>query len=168
MQTIGTVLLASAPQFGGSCGDHLEPSPSLATAYSYERVSSGLQAEKGRGLDRQANAAERWCATNGHTLNVDLRLSDAGLSAFKGDHLSKGALGRFLDMAQAGDLGAKPTCFCQAGVMGHGSNVTALSVPRSHHNLTSPTQSKWFDNQDLALKPPSLPDSPRHLRDIRP
>ena len=114
MQTIGTVWLASIPQFGGSCGGRLEPSPSLATAYSYERVSSGLQAEKGRDLDRQANAAEHWCATNGHTLNADLRLSDAGLSAFKGDHLAKGALGRFLDMAQAGDLGAEPILLVEA------------------------------------------------------
>ena len=86
----------------------------MATAYSYERVSSGLQAEKGRGLDRQANAAERWCASNGHTLNANLSLSDAGLSAFKGDHLSKGALGRFLDMTQAGDLGTEPILLVEA------------------------------------------------------
>jgi len=86
----------------------------LATAYSYERVSSGLQADKGRGMERQADAAERWCHANGHTLNSDLRLSDAGLSAYKGDHIAKGALGRFLDMAQSGDLGAEPILLVEA------------------------------------------------------
>ena len=65
-------------------------------------------------MERQADAAERWCHANGHTLNADLRLSDAGLSAFKGDHLSKGALGRFLDMAQSGDLGSEPVLLVEA------------------------------------------------------
>ena len=65
-------------------------------------------------MERQADAAERWCQAKGHQLNADLRLSDAGLSAFKGDHLSKGALGRFLEMAQAGDLGPDPILLVEA------------------------------------------------------
>lgn len=65
-------------------------------------------------MERQADAAERWCHANGHTLNADLHLSDAGLSAFKDDHLSKGALGRFLDMAQSGDLSETPVLLVEA------------------------------------------------------
>ena len=86
----------------------------MPIAYSYERVSSGLQAEKGRGLERQANAAEQWSAeSRGLQLNDTLRLSDAGKSAYKGDHL-KGALGRFLEMAQTGQLGEDPILLVEA------------------------------------------------------
>ena len=59
--------------------------------------------EQGRGLESQANDADAWCAAR--DLQIDDSLSDAGVSAFKGDNVAKGALGRFLAMAQAGDLG---------------------------------------------------------------
>ena len=84
----------------------------MPRVFSYERVSSALQAEQGRGLERQASAADSWCAARG--LQIDDGLSDAGISAFKGDNVAKGALGKFLAMAQAGELGDDPILLVEA------------------------------------------------------
>jgi DNA invertase Pin-like site-specific DNA recombinase len=86
---------------------------SPVTAYSYERVSQPQQA-KGQGLVRQSDAAAAWAAQQGLTLDTRLALSDAGRSASKGDHLTKGALGRFLQLAQAGELGSSPILLVEA------------------------------------------------------
>lgn len=86
---------------------------SPVTAYSYERVSQASQA-LGRGLSRQSDAAAAWAAQHGLTLDTRLALSDAGRSASKGDHLTKGALGKFLQLAQTGQLGASPILLVEA------------------------------------------------------
>jgi DNA invertase Pin-like site-specific DNA recombinase len=85
----------------------------MEIAYSYERVSQPQQAT-GRGLSRQSDAAAAWAAQHGLTLDTRLALSDAGRSASKGDHLTKGALGRFLQLAQAGQLGSSPILLVEA------------------------------------------------------
>jgi len=85
----------------------------METAYSYERVSQPQQAT-GRGLSRQSDAAAAWAAQHGLALDTRLALSDAGRSASKGDHLTKGALGRFLQLAQAGQLGSSPILLVEA------------------------------------------------------
>ena len=84
----------------------------MPRVFSYERVSSALQAEQGRGLERQPTATDSWCAARG--LQIDDGLSDAGISAFKGDNVAKGALGKFLAMAQAGNLGNDPILLVEA------------------------------------------------------
>lgn len=84
----------------------------LPVAYSYQRVSSGQQVG-GHGLDRQADAAALWCAATGHQLDQQLVLSDRGRSAYSGRNL-KGALGRFLELAQAGQLGPNPVLLVEA------------------------------------------------------
>ncbi len=84
----------------------------MPRVFSYERVSSALQAEQGRGLERQATAADSWCAAR--VLQIDDGLSDAGISAFKGDNVAKGALGKFLAMAQAENLGDGPVLLVKA------------------------------------------------------
>ena len=84
----------------------------MPRVFSYERVSSALQVEQGRGLERQASDADSWCAARG--LQIDDSLSDAGVSAFNGDNVANGALGRFLAMAQAGDLGDDPILLVEA------------------------------------------------------
>lgn len=84
----------------------------LPVAYSYQRVSSGQQVG-GHGLDRQADAAALWCAARGHQLDQQLALSDRGRSAYSGRHL-KGALGRFLELAQSGQLGHSPVLLVEA------------------------------------------------------
>lgn len=71
-------------------------------AYSYSRVSSGKQTT-GSGLSRQIALAETWAERHGLQLDSSLQLSDAGRSAYKGKHLS-GALGRFLQLAQSGQI----------------------------------------------------------------
>lgn len=82
-------------------------------AFSYERVSSSQQVS-GRGLGRQSDAAQRWADAHGVTLDTSLQLSDRGRSASKGHHLTKGALGRFLQLAQAGQLGTSPLLLVEA------------------------------------------------------
>lgn len=82
-------------------------------AFSYTRVSSGQQVEGG-GLDRQADMATAWCQRNGYELDTKLDLSDKGRSAYKGKHLSHGALGRFLELAKAGQLGEQPVLLVEA------------------------------------------------------
>jgi DNA invertase Pin-like site-specific DNA recombinase len=81
-------------------------------AFSYQRVSSGQQVA-GHGLDRQADTAALWCASNGFRLDQQLQLSDRGRSAYSGKHL-RGALGRFLELAQQGQLGASPVLLVEA------------------------------------------------------
>lgn len=73
-------------------------------AFSYQRVSSGKQAEEGRaGIDRQADAFIGFCQRHGLTPNAD-PLVDRGLSAFHGSHRSRGALGTFISAAEAGRI----------------------------------------------------------------
>jgi DNA invertase Pin-like site-specific DNA recombinase len=77
----------------------------MGNVYLYSRVSSDRQTS-GRGLDRQAELLTSWALAHGHTISP-LDLSDAGKSAFKGAHL-RGALGRFIQMAEAGQLAPDP------------------------------------------------------------
>jgi DNA invertase Pin-like site-specific DNA recombinase len=85
----------------------------MERVFSYERVSSKQQVT-GSGLGRQSGAAQEWAARHGLQLDTTLHLCDAGRSASKGDHLSKGALGRFLQLAQAGQLGTTPLLLVEA------------------------------------------------------
>ncbi|WP_420243879.1 recombinase family protein [Roseiterribacter gracilis] len=62
-------------------------------AISYIRFSSSAQAA-GDSERRQLALAERWCQENGYRL--DETLKDLGRSAFRGDNVKEGALGRFL------------------------------------------------------------------------
>jgi hypothetical protein len=57
---------------------------------------------RGDSLRRQMEAAERWAAENG--MVVDESLTDLGVSAFRGLHRLKGALGRFLDLVAKGQV----------------------------------------------------------------
>ncbi|MFM7549932.1 MAG: recombinase family protein [Cyanobacteriota bacterium] len=84
-----------------------------ARVFSYERVSSVKQAQRGSGLDRQAEAAAAWCHAHRLELDETLTLSDSGRSAFKGEHLG-GALGEFLRLAEAGQLGEDPILLVEA------------------------------------------------------
>lgn len=68
--------------------------------FSYRRFSSGRQAY-GHSLERQVESARRWCVENGYQLDESLALSDLGVSAYKGDNASKGALSGFLAAVEA-------------------------------------------------------------------
>lgn len=58
--------------------------------------------------------AAEWCKQQNLELDTELSLSDAGRSAFKGHHLKRGALGRFIALAQAGALGSEPILLVEA------------------------------------------------------
>lgn len=70
-------------------------------AYSYIRISSKEQ-RKGRGEERQLEAAQAYAAKHG--LDLDDSLRDLGKSGFHGDHIKTGALGRFLELVAAGEI----------------------------------------------------------------
>ena len=64
-------------------------------AFSYVRFSSEKQ-RQGASLERQTEAAKRWAEENGYTLDTVLNMQDLGVSAYKGDNATTGALSGFL------------------------------------------------------------------------
>lgn len=72
-------------------------------AYSYIRFSSPEQA-KGDSIRRQTELSEQYCKQHGLILDDTLKLTDKGLSAYKGHHRTKGALGEFLRLVEAGEI----------------------------------------------------------------
>jgi len=72
-------------------------------AFSYVRFSSPEQ-EKGDSLRRQIQSSEEYAKKHGLTLDNSLKLTDRGLSAYKGVHRTKGALGEFLKLVEEGKI----------------------------------------------------------------
>lgn len=70
-------------------------------AYSYARWSSGRQRE-GHTLKRQIEAAQKYAADNG--LELDESLIDDAVSAYRGKNRLKGALGRFKEAIEKGQV----------------------------------------------------------------
>lgn len=73
----------------------------IPVAVSYGRVSTAMQM-MGDGVRRQDDLAEKWCAKRGIPLLAENILKDEGVSAFRGKNIKQGALGKFLELAQAG------------------------------------------------------------------
>lgn len=69
-------------------------------AFSYVRFSSEKQ-RQGASLERQTEAAKRWAEANGYTLDTNLNMQDLGVSAYKGDNATTGALSGFLRAVEA-------------------------------------------------------------------
>ncbi len=72
-------------------------------AYSYLRMSSDDQL-KGDSLRRQLNASRTYAETHGLDLADGAQLQDIGVSAFKGKNAKDGALGRFLEAVEKGNV----------------------------------------------------------------
>jgi len=72
-------------------------------AYSYIRFSTPEQ-ERGDSLRRQVEYSQQVAAKLGLELDDHLRLTDRGISAFRGDHRTKGTLGAFLSQVEAGKI----------------------------------------------------------------
>lgn len=72
-------------------------------AYSYIRFSTPEQA-LGDSLRRQVQLAEEYARKHGLSLDDTTKLTDRGLSAYKGEHRAKGALGEFLRLVEAGQV----------------------------------------------------------------
>ena len=76
--------------------EKLDNSVSTKTkAYSYLRFSSPEQAA-GDSLRRQVSLAENYARVHGMELDTSLKLSDLGVSAYRGAHTRLGAFGAFL------------------------------------------------------------------------
>ncbi len=73
----------------------------MAKAFSYIRFSTPEQA-RGDSLRRQLQDTQAWAKANGHVLDDSLR--DLGKSAYKGKHATFGALRRFLDLVESGEV----------------------------------------------------------------
>jgi DNA invertase Pin-like site-specific DNA recombinase len=76
----------------------------MPIAYSYRRFSSEKQS-KGDSLRRQTELAERYIESNPHlglVLDESMDLTDLGMSAYKGTHEKRGALGVFLRKVEDG------------------------------------------------------------------
>ena len=71
--------------------------------YSYIRFSSAKQAA-GTSLERQAHYATEWAEKHGLVLDTSLTMRDLGFSAWKGEHLEKGALGAFIKAIEQGRI----------------------------------------------------------------
>lgn len=70
-------------------------------AYSYIRFSTPEQAS-GDSLRRQLALSEKYALDHGLLFDQTLKLADQGISAFKGTHRIKGALGEFLQLVEKG------------------------------------------------------------------
>lgn len=79
------------------------PETMFIRAYSYMRFSTPEQ-EKGDSLRRQVEQSEKYCQDHGIVLDDSLRLTDRGLSAFRGANRTKGALGEFHRLLEAGEV----------------------------------------------------------------
>lgn len=77
------------------------PLLTVTKAYSYVRFSTPQQAQ-GDSLRRQTEKAERYAVEHGLTLDTDLKMTDAGVSAFRGKNATTGALGGFLSAVESG------------------------------------------------------------------
>lgn len=69
--------------------------------YSYARWSTPEQA-KGDSNRRQAEAADKWAARHGYTLDLSLNITDEGVSAYRGTNALDGGLSRFLEACRRG------------------------------------------------------------------
>ena len=78
----------------------------LKPAIIYARFSTPSQ-EKGDSLDRQLRDCRAFCKTHG--LTVVEEIADLGRSAYKGDHLSIGNLGKLSERIMSSDIAAGTT-----------------------------------------------------------
>lgn len=81
--------------------------------FSYDRVSHSVQSQGG-GLQRQSDMAAAWCKQHGCELDAELALTDPGRSGFHGTNIRRGALGRFIALAQQKRLGKNPILLVEA------------------------------------------------------
>lgn len=71
--------------------------------YSYVRFSTPDQI-KGDSKRRQVDKAREWAKENGYDFDDSLTIRDEGKSAYKGAHVKKGNLGKFLARCEDGEI----------------------------------------------------------------
>lgn len=75
----------------------------MPKAYLYNRVSSDQQVKFGEGLKRQEEAAIKFLSQYPEYEIADT-IIDSGVSAYKGHNIDDGGLGKFIEMAKAGNI----------------------------------------------------------------
>jgi DNA invertase Pin-like site-specific DNA recombinase len=78
--------------------EHITPK-----CYSYIRFSTPDQI-KGDSLPRQLEVTKEYAAKKGLVLDESLNFRDLGLSAYSGEHRTRGALGKFLELVEKGKI----------------------------------------------------------------
>lgn len=81
----------------------MKPAATKPRCYSYLRFSTTEQA-KGDSARRQIELSETYAHEHGLDLDDSLKLRDRGLSAYHGDHRTKGTLGLFLRLVEDGEV----------------------------------------------------------------
>ncbi|WP_435016673.1 recombinase family protein [Tundrisphaera sp. TA3] len=71
--------------------------------YSYARFSSERQS-LGDSTRRQLDASRAWCERNNFVLDESLRITDSGVSAYRGKNVKEGALAGFLKLVEDGKI----------------------------------------------------------------
>jgi len=120
-------------------------------AYSYIRMSTNLQL-KGDSLRRQTELSKAYAEKHGLRLVSDMELQDIGVSAFKGDNVANGALGKFLESAKAGQVQA-------------GSYLLVESLDRLTRQELLPSVKLLHDIIDLSINVVTLLDGKLYSKD---
>ncbi|WP_250532393.1 recombinase family protein [Caballeronia sp. ATUFL_F1_KS39] len=71
--------------------------------YSYLRFSN-MRQKAGTSMERQLEYATKWATERGLELDTNLVMRDEGRSAYHGEHIKRGALGRFLEEIENGTI----------------------------------------------------------------
>lgn len=119
--------------------------------YSYARFSTPEQA-KGDSYRRQAEAAGRWASRKGLTLDESLKITDEGISAFRGANAEDGGLSRFLNA-------------CRRGLIESGSYLLVESLDRISRMAPRRAQRLLDDIVDAGVTIVTLNDDQEYTAD---
>ncbi|WP_233849508.1 recombinase family protein [Paraburkholderia sp. HD33-4] len=121
--------------------------------FLYGRFSSQKQAV-GDSERRQMQYARTWAAQNGYVIDDRLSMFDHGLSAYKGDHVKKGALGVFLD------------AITKKGFVQPGDVLLVESLDRLSRAEPIDAQRQFSDIVDAGVTIVTANDGQRYSRDL--
>lgn len=125
-------------------------------AISYIRFSSEKQL-RGDSIGRQTQKAEEYCARKNFELDPTLAIADLGLSAFTGDHIKRGALGKFLGAVRQGLV--PPDCVLVVENLDRLSRLDAwATVALLTEILELGVEIHVIDLKEMALVPGKLGD----------
>ncbi|MEM8354041.1 recombinase family protein [Morganella morganii] len=128
--------------------------------YSYVRFSTPEQA-RGDSHRRQMEFAKNYCRLNNLTLVEDLSFKDFGVSAYRGDNLKTGALGKFLELVNSGHIPTGSTLIIES--FDRLSRQTAIKAQAIFSDIISAdiTIVTAMDNRSYNLQ--SVTDNPFDL-----
>jgi DNA invertase Pin-like site-specific DNA recombinase len=101
-------------------------------AFSYIRFSTPDQL-KGDSLRRQLQSSREYAESRGLILDETLSMRDLGLSAYHGEHRTKGALGKFLELVDTGEIPKGSTLIVES--LAHGCAEEFTKIHSQEHPL---------------------------------